>query len=85
MALRSGSPGRLKPPIENYRESLPTEVRIMLERMGEASAVGSPETVRMAIESFVRRTGADEIVIAGSAFDPAARQRSLRLVAEAVA
>jgi luciferase family oxidoreductase group 1 len=85
VALRSGTPGRLKPPVEGYRESLAPEVRTMLERMGEASAVGSPETVRGAIQRFVERTGADEIVIAGSAFEPAARQRSLRLVAEAMA
>jgi luciferase family oxidoreductase group 1 len=85
VALRTGTPGRLKPPVENYRESLPLDVRTMLERMGEASAVGSPETVRDAIERFVARTGADEIVIAGSAWDPAARRRSLRLVAEAMA
>jgi luciferase family oxidoreductase group 1 len=85
VALRSGTPGRLKPPIANYRESLPRDVRTMLERMGEAAAVGSPTTVRTAIERFVSRTGADEIVIAGSAYDPAARHRSLQLVAEAVA
>jgi luciferase family oxidoreductase group 1 len=85
VALRSGSPGRLKPPVEGYRESLAPELRSMLERMGEASAVGSPETVRGAIHRFVERTGADEVVTAGSAFDPAARQRSLRLVAEALA
>jgi luciferase family oxidoreductase group 1 len=85
VALRSGSPGRLKPPIEGYRESLPAEARIMLERMGEAAAVGSPETVRAAIQAFVARTGADEIMVAGAAYDPEARCRSLRLTAEVLA
>jgi len=85
VALRTGTPGRLKPPVEGYRESLPAEVRGMLERMGEAAAVGSPATVRDAIGRFVERTGADEIVVAGSTYDPAAHRRSLQLTAAALA
>ena len=85
VALRSGAPGRLKPPVAGYRESLPPSARAMLESFREASAVGSPKTVRDAIAAFLDRTRADELIFAGSTFDPAARVRSLELAIEAAA
>ena len=48
------------------------------------SAVGSPETVRASLEAFVARTGADELMVTSQIWDPAARVRSLELLAEAV-
>ena len=82
--LRSGTPGKLPPPVKDYRASLPAAHQAMLAHIGQASAIGSPETVRGAIERFVQRTGADEIIVAGSTYDPAARVRSLRLTMEAL-
>ena len=79
VALRTGTPGRLKPPVEGYRESLPAPVRAMLESFREASAIGAPATVREALAAFIARTGADELIFAGSTFDPAARVRSLEM------
>lgn len=84
VALRTGNPGRLPPPIANYRASLPAPARAMLEHMRQAAAIGSPPTVRAAIEAFARRTGADEIIVAGATFDPAARRRSLALTMQAL-
>ncbi len=84
VALRTGNPGKLQPPVENYRESLPPPARAMLEHMRQASAVGSPATVRAAIGKFIERTGADELIVAGATFDPAARHRSLALTMEAL-
>ena len=85
VALRTGNPGRLKPPIPGYRESLPPHTQAMLEHVRQASAVGAPATVREAIGRFVERTGADEIIVAGATFDPAAREHSLALTMEALA
>ena len=85
VALRTGAPGPLPPPIPNYRASLPAPARAMLEHMRAAAAIGAPATVRSAIEAFVARTGADEIIVAGATFDPAARRRSLELTMEALA
>ena len=85
VALRSGSPGKLKPPIRNYRASLPVSAEAMLAHMRQASAIGSPATVRDAILKFAERTQADEIIVAGATFDPAARARSLELTATALA
>ncbi|MBU0669849.1 MAG: LLM class flavin-dependent oxidoreductase [Alphaproteobacteria bacterium] len=82
--LRTGSPGKLPPPIEGYRETLPASARAMLDHISQASAVGTPAQVREAIHGFVDRTGADEIMLAGATFDPAARTRSLELAMDAL-
>jgi len=82
--LRSGDPGKLPPPVPNYRDTLPPSAQGMLERLGVARAVGSPETVRARIGRFAERTGADEIIVSGATFDPAARRRSLELTMEAL-
>ncbi|MCB2088572.1 MAG: LLM class flavin-dependent oxidoreductase [Sphingomonadaceae bacterium] len=73
--LRTGNPGKLPPPVAGYTASLPMQ----------ASAIGSPATVRAAIGRFVERTQADEIILSGATFDPAARIRSLELTMEALA
>ena len=83
--LRTGEPGRLPPPILNYRDNLPMAAQGLLAHIGQASAVGSPATVREAIGRFVERTQADEIIVSGATFDPAARERSLELTIEALA
>ena len=77
VALRTGSPARLKPPVEGYRESLPAPAQAMLAHIGQASAVGTPEQCADKIRAFVSRTGADEIIFAGPTFDPQERVDSL--------
>ena len=84
VALRSGTPGQLQPPVPGYRQSLPPSQLAMLEHMRQVSAVGSPATVASSIAKFVERTRADEIIVSGATFDPAARQRSLELTMEAL-
>ncbi|MFA9200263.1 MAG: LLM class flavin-dependent oxidoreductase [Cypionkella sp.] len=83
--LRTGEPGRLPPPVSGYRDSLSAPAQSLLAHIGQASAIGSPATVRAAIGRFVERTGADEIVVSGATYDPAARERSLELTVEALA
>ncbi|WAT17066.1 LLM class flavin-dependent oxidoreductase [Aurantiacibacter sp. MUD11] len=82
--LRSGDPGKLPPPLPGYRDSLPATAQAMLESLDVARAVGSPATVREAIGRFIERTQADEIIVSGATFDPAAREESLRLTMEAL-
>ena len=82
--LRTGDPGKLPPPVAGYRDSLPESAAAMLERLSVARAVGSPETVATKIAAFVERTQADEIIVSGATFDPAARRRSLQLTAQAL-
>ena len=82
--LRSGDPGKLPPPVPGYRASLPDSARAMLDHLGQARAVGSAATVADRIARFVERTRADEIVVSGATYDPAARRRSLELTMKAV-
>jgi luciferase family oxidoreductase group 1 len=83
--LRSGDPGKLPPPVPGYRQSLPESAQAMLQRLSVARAVGSPETVAARIARFVERTRADEIIVSGATYNPAARRRSLELTMRAVA
>ena len=57
----------------------------MLDHIGQASAIGTPAQVRAAIAAFVKRTRADEIIVAGATYDASVRVRSIELAAEAVA
>ena len=82
--LRTGQPGKLPPPIKDYRSTLPAQTQAMLAHLGQARAVGSPDTVRESIAAFVERTQADEIIVAGATYDPAARLRSLELTRDAL-
>ena len=82
--LRSGDPGKLPPPVPGYRDMLPESARAMLEHIGQARAVGSPDTVRERIGRFVERTRADELIVSGATFDPAARRHSLELTMTAL-
>jgi alkanesulfonate monooxygenase SsuD/methylene tetrahydromethanopterin reductase-like flavin-dependent oxidoreductase (luciferase family) len=81
VALRSGTPGKLKPPLAGYADTLPLEFRAMLESVLGSSAIGSPATVKSRTEAFVERTGADELMITSQIFDHQARIRSFELLA----
>jgi luciferase family oxidoreductase group 1 len=84
VALRTGNPGRLKPPVPGYRDTLPPSALAMLEHMRSVSAVGSPTTVAAAIGRIMERTRADELIVSGATFDPAARRHSLELTKKAL-
>ncbi len=51
----------------------------MLDHIGQASAIGTPEAAAAQVRAFLARTAADEIVFAGATYDPAVRERSLAL------
>lgn len=85
VALRSGNPGKLPPPITDYSETLPAPARAMLDHLGQAAAVGTPAQVGESIEAFITRTKADEIILCGATYDPDARLRSLELTIHACA
>ncbi len=81
VALRSGSPGKLKPPLAGYAETLPLEFKAMLKSVLGSAAIGSPATVKARTEAFVERTGADELMVTSQIFDPAARIQSYEILA----
>jgi luciferase family oxidoreductase group 1 len=81
--LRRGRPGKLPPPDDSFLDRLaPADARIIEETLS-FSAVGSPETVRRALEAIADRTGADELMLTSQTYDHAARLRSFELAAGA--
>ncbi|WP_167138876.1 LLM class flavin-dependent oxidoreductase [Diaminobutyricimonas sp. TR449] len=74
--VMTGQRRKLQPPVAP--ETLAEHGNPMLR----IKAVGSAPTVKSRLEEFVERTGADELIIATYAYDPAVRNRSLQLLAD---
>jgi luciferase family oxidoreductase group 1 len=83
--LRRGRPGPLPPPDGDFEERMSSAERAMIEQALSCSVVGSPDTVRRGLHSFVERTGADELMVTGQIYDHAARLRSFEIVAQLAA
>ena len=84
VALRTGNPRQLPSPVAGYRDSLGPQGAAILDHVLQCSAVGTPATVARGLADFVRRTGVDEVMVATSVFDHAARKHSLTLTAQAM-
>jgi luciferase family oxidoreductase group 1 len=82
VALRTGNPGRLAPPVAGYRDSLPPQHRATIDHVLSGSAIGGPGKVKRELEAFVAKTGADELMITAQIFDHRARLRSYEIVAD---
>lgn len=82
--LRLGRPGKLPRPVDDIRAVLPPEALQMVDRALSCSACGSPETVRRQLAELIEAHDPDEIIINGSAHDPAARLRSFEIAAGAM-
>jgi alkanesulfonate monooxygenase SsuD/methylene tetrahydromethanopterin reductase-like flavin-dependent oxidoreductase (luciferase family) len=83
MALRTGHPGPLPPPVDDIESRLDEPARAMLGHALSQAIVGSPTTVRDKLADFIGRTGADEVMITSSIFDHPARLHSFEIVAQA--
>jgi luciferase family oxidoreductase group 1 len=81
VALRSGNPRQLPPPVAEYRKGLAPHEAAMLDGVLSASAIGSFDTVKAGVSAFLGRTQADEVVVACSVFDHDTRKRSLDITA----
>jgi luciferase family oxidoreductase group 1 len=78
--LRRGRPTKLPRPDPNFE--LAAAERAMLEHVLSCSAVGSKDTVRRELASFIEDTGADELIVTAMIHDHAARLRSFELAAQ---
>jgi luciferase family oxidoreductase group 1 len=82
IALRTGNPGKLPPPVDDLESRLDPAVRGLLGQILSTAVVGSPKSVRDGLAAFAERTGADELMITSSIYDHAARLRSFEIAAE---
>ena len=83
VALRTGTPGKLPPPVPGYRDNLPMQAQAMLANVLSASSIGTRDDVARDLSAFVARTGVDEVIVSGMIFDAEARKRSFALAMEA--
>ncbi len=83
VALRTGSPGPLPPPVDDMDSRLDPTAKAMLAQALSCAVIGSPATVEAGLAAFVARTGADELMVTGSIFDHQARLRSFEITAHA--
>ncbi|MFA4913048.1 MAG: LLM class flavin-dependent oxidoreductase [Burkholderiaceae bacterium] len=83
--LFRGARGLSRPPIDDIETYWSPAEKMQAMNMLACTVVGSPETVRAGLRSFLQRTQADELMIVSDVFDPAARQRSYQIIAEQAA
>lgn len=77
--LRTGQPGLLPPPAPGYLDNAPPRVRALVQSVLACSAIGAADTVAAQITTFIEQTKADELMIASSIHDHAARLRSYEI------
>lgn len=83
VALRTGNPGRMKPPLAGYADTLPPNARAMLDHVLQCTAIGTVDDVATGLKGFIARTGVDEVIVASSIYDHAARKYSVALAMQA--
>ena len=79
--LRSGRPAKLPPPLPGYLEKAGPAERALLDSVLACTAIGAPSTVYQKINTFIARTGADELMLTSQMYDHGARCRSYEIVA----
>jgi luciferase family oxidoreductase group 1 len=79
--LRTGNPGPLPPPIADIGNYF-TDPRIaaMLKSVLSLAQVGSPETVKAGLETFIAQHKPDELMVTGQIYDHTARLRSYEIL-----
>jgi alkanesulfonate monooxygenase SsuD/methylene tetrahydromethanopterin reductase-like flavin-dependent oxidoreductase (luciferase family) len=75
--------GQFPPPIDDIDSYWTPAEKHHAAGMLSCSIVGSMQTVRAGLARFTEETQADELMIVSAVFDPALRQRSLALIAQA--
>lgn len=79
--LRTGRPGPLPKPVMNYVDSLPINLRMVIDQSLSCSVVGSPETVEKGLKKLVAHTKADELIVTSPVWDNQKRMASFTRLA----
>ena len=79
---RTGRRGRVPAPVADFEAGLDPYARAILDDGLSCAVVGGRDTVRRGLDDFVRRTGADELMVTANIFDHAKRKRSFAILAE---
>lgn len=85
LSLRRGEePAQLKPPIDNINDISSEDERVLLEKIldSPSTIVGSPETVKFKLETFLDETKANEVIIISQIYNHEDLLHSYKIVAE---
>nr|MBP8309450.1 alkane 1-monooxygenase [Burkholderiaceae bacterium] len=74
--------GQMSPPIDDIEQYRTPAEKHQVMQMLTCSFAGSRDTVKRALDAFIEKTGADELMVSGAIFDHAARLRSYELLGE---
>ncbi len=85
MMLRRGTPGKLRPPVDDMDALWTPMEAVAVSRSLSAAVVGGPGTIRAGLDRLIERHRPDELLIAAQIHDHEARRRSFSIVAEAYA
>jgi luciferase family oxidoreductase group 1 len=84
--LRRGKPGLVPPPLESGDAMLtyctPDE-KANVDRALGCAVIGSPDTVKLGIDTFIAKHQPDELILTANIFDHATRVRSFELAMQA--
>ena len=72
----------MPPPVEDFDARLDPYARAMLDDALACADRRRPGHVRRGLDDFIRRTGADELMVTANIFDHDKRKRSFEIVAE---
>ncbi len=80
--MHRGNRGQLPPPVDDIADYWsPFEETLAAQKLS-CSFVGSRKVVQEGLESFVEKTGADELMVASAIYDHSARLRSYEILAD---
>jgi luciferase family oxidoreductase group 1 len=80
--LQRGQPGPLNPPLDTMEGHWSAIEKAGVERSLSEAIVGSRDTVQRGLETFIERTGIDELMVTAQIYDHTQRLRSFEIVAE---
>ncbi len=84
LGITTGMPSQLKPPVDNIDAFWSPQQRAAIEKTLDprTTIVGSPETVKRKLESFIQETKANELIINSQIYNQEDRLRSYEIIAE---
>jgi luciferase family oxidoreductase group 1 len=82
LSLRTGRLGPIVAPEQAAAVALTDRDRGLLDTLPGTQFAGTAEEVVAGLDALVERTGADELILAGTVYDPATRQETLTRIAK---
>ncbi len=82
IALRTGTPGPLPPPVEDLQLRIDPGAQALLQQVLARAVVGSAKTVQTKLKAFAAETGADELMVTSMVYDHAERLRSFEIISQ---